>query len=170
MALASEAHADQKYGERPYFAHLYEVTEALRLFGYADPFWSVCGWLHDSLEDTSLSPEQIEQEFGPEVRKYVSAVSGFIQSEGRSRPSRKEMQQNIALQIAEFPNAIPIKLADRICNVRHCWETRSRKLFMYHSEYSKFRVRFRNVRPEFCGVVGGLEMMWRELDRLHGRD
>lgn len=72
-ALARSAHADQtdKLGH-PYVAHVAHVAAQLRRFG---PEYEMVGWLHDIVEDCDVTLEEIEQKFGPIVRRGVDAMT-----------------------------------------------------------------------------------------------
>jgi guanosine-3',5'-bis(diphosphate) 3'-pyrophosphohydrolase len=73
----------------------------------------LAGVLHDTVEDTDATREEIEQNFGPEVAAFVAEVT-----DDKSLPK----QERKRLQIEHAPHltneAKSIKLADKICNVR----------------------------------------------------
>lgn len=71
MALATKAHEGQtdKAG-LPYITHPQRVAERLDT-----PEAQVVGWLHDTVEDTSLTLSEIEAHFGPETAAAVDAIS-----------------------------------------------------------------------------------------------
>lgn len=71
MALATKAHEGQsdKAG-LTYITHPQRVAERLDT-----PEAQVVGWLHDTVEDTSLSLSEIEAHFGPETAAAVDAIS-----------------------------------------------------------------------------------------------
>jgi (p)ppGpp synthase/HD superfamily hydrolase len=77
IALAVRAHADQVRkgdGELPYVVH--PVTVGLILSRYTtDEDTIIAGLLHDTLEDTLVSAQDIEREFGPKVRETVLDVT-----------------------------------------------------------------------------------------------
>jgi (p)ppGpp synthase/HD superfamily hydrolase len=77
IALAVRAHADQVRkgdGALPYIVH--PVTVGLILSRYtADEEIIIAGLLHDTLEDTLVSPQELEREFGPKVRDMVLDVT-----------------------------------------------------------------------------------------------
>lgn len=74
IALASEAHKNQfdKQGE-PYILHPIRVMMSLRQDGFP-PLYQAVGVLHDVVEDTSITIQQIEAEFG----KLVSVPLEFL--------------------------------------------------------------------------------------------
>ena len=60
--FAEEAHAGQRYGEHPYGVHLQAVRAVLRDFGHGGAL-AVAAWLHDTVEDTAVTREQVEAHF-----------------------------------------------------------------------------------------------------------
>ena len=69
--------------------------------------------LHDTLEDTETTPQELEARFGPEVRRVVEEVT-----DDKTLPKhvRKQLQIEHAPHVSE--RAKLVKLADKICNVR----------------------------------------------------
>lgn len=58
-SIAREAHAGQKYGERDYIeAHVQPIVGIIRRLGYG-AIYQATGWLHDTLEDTSVTAQQL---------------------------------------------------------------------------------------------------------------
>ena len=71
---AHEAQTRKGDGQLPYIVH--PVTVALILSRYTgDEDTIIAGLLHDTLEDTHVTPEEIEREFGPKVRDMVQDVT-----------------------------------------------------------------------------------------------
>lgn len=162
---ARSAHGKQLYGDLPYEEHLRDVVRVLKEFGYDEPNWQVAGWLHDVLEDTDTTEQQLRAMYATEIVDMVVAVSSL---EDKPRSQRLD---DLINKLMAYPRAIPLKLADRIANVRNCWGTRNPLLFMYHKEYRKFRGGLRRLRPNtghITGYVSSSELMWKELDQLHG--
>lgn len=148
--IALEAHGDQKYGNHPYSVHLEAVVEALIRFGYGQrEDLLVAGYLHDSLEDTDL-PEEVVREFGEAV---LAMVKGVTNEEGANR---KERNAKTYPKIKSTPDALVLKLADRIANVEAS-ASRPDKLEMYRSEYKGFREAL---------FDGRYLSMWDHLDNL----
>ncbi|MEB3159474.1 MAG: HD domain-containing protein, partial [Synechococcus sp.] len=58
----------------PYIVHPVAVADLLRDIGASAPVIAA-GFLHDVVEDTDLTPEQLEGHFGPEVRALVEGVT-----------------------------------------------------------------------------------------------
>jgi (p)ppGpp synthase/HD superfamily hydrolase len=107
--FAAQAHGDQRYGSQPYSVHLEAVVAVLRDHGFAGGYEDA-GWLHDTLEDTAATVDQIRDRFGYWVARVVIACTGV----GHNRKARNAW---IYEQIGRFPEAAVVKVADRIANV-----------------------------------------------------
>ena len=93
LLYAAEAHREQvrKGSGVPYLSHLLQVA-GLALEHGADEQVAIGALLHDVVEDTPASPEDIEQRFGKRVREIVEGCSDTLdkETEGRSWRERKE--------------------------------------------------------------------------------
>ena len=78
LAFAAQAHAavhqERKGTDFPYVAHPIRVAEILDRFGCSEDV-IVAGFLHDTIEDTDVTAEEISAAFGPRVAGLVTAVS-----------------------------------------------------------------------------------------------
>jgi GTP pyrophosphokinase len=118
-AVARDAHSDQvrRSGE-PYIAHPLGVATILAGLGLDDV--TIAGaLLHDALEDTSVSKDELETRFGPEVATIVDGVTKL----DRIQFDSKEAQQAATLRkmlvaMATDIRVLLIKLADRLHNMR----------------------------------------------------
>lgn len=156
-AFAIEAHGEQRYGARPYVAHLDAVVaQILRFEPDAGQDVLAAGFLHDVVEDTPVTVEQVLERFGSRVAELVHAVTT------EPGPTRKERHKLTWPKVVETEGAVRLKLADRIANVSACWADQSKLLFMYRSEYTQFRA---GLHTNARGVEAA---MWDELDRLMG--
>lgn len=75
---ATERHADQMYGDKPYTYHLRMVVEAVTQRNQGHPLLSTLiaiAWLHDVLEDTETTYRELEREFGTAVAFCVARLS-----------------------------------------------------------------------------------------------
>ena len=70
----------RKKDNRSYIVHPESVVKYLKLFGYADEKTICIGWLHDTLEDTSLQYETIDRIFGRDVADGVYVLTRNIDS------------------------------------------------------------------------------------------
>lgn len=128
-AFAVAGHGDQRYGERPYVVHLEAVRAVLRDFNHGGDL-AVAAWLHDVVEDTPTSQEDVRRQFGDEVAALVWAVTG-------TGATRKERNASAYAKIRNHPRAAILKLADRIANVEASRGTD--KLTRYRNEWAGFR-------------------------------
>jgi (p)ppGpp synthase/HD superfamily hydrolase len=97
----------------PYVNHPLEVTNILANVGKVDDINILtAALLHDTVEDTETTPEEIEEMFGKKVRKYVMEVTD---DKDLPKARRKELQVEHAPYLSR--GAKQIKLADKISNI-----------------------------------------------------
>ena len=102
----------------PYLSHPLEVAGILADMKL-DPESVAAGLLHDVIEDTPATPEEINELFGPEVLHIVSGVSKLSSlSFGTSQAREAESIRKMFLAMADDIRVILIKLADRLHNMR----------------------------------------------------
>ncbi|MEJ2728023.1 MAG: bifunctional (p)ppGpp synthetase/guanosine-3',5'-bis(diphosphate) 3'-pyrophosphohydrolase [Deltaproteobacteria bacterium] len=102
----------------PYLSHPLEVAGILADMKL-DPESVAAGLLHDVIEDTPATPEEIKELFGPEVLHIVSGVSKLSSlSFGTSQARQAENIRKMFLAMADDIRVILIKLADRLHNMR----------------------------------------------------
>jgi guanosine-3',5'-bis(diphosphate) 3'-pyrophosphohydrolase len=112
-------HRDQRRASgEPYIAHPVAVAELLRdLGGSAEMI--AAGFLHDIVEDTEVSSEEIEARFGTEVRQLVDGVTKLSKFNFSSKTERQaENFRRMFLAMAQDIRVIVVKLADRLHNMR----------------------------------------------------
>lgn len=117
--FAYELHKGQyrKSGE-PYIAHPVSVASLLRDLG-GDSTMIAAGFLHDVVEDTEVTLEEIEQRFGCEVRQLVEGVTKLSKFNFSSKTERQaENFRRMFLAMAKDIRVIVVKLADRLHNMR----------------------------------------------------
>lgn len=144
--------AGKRYGNRPYWVHLHEVVLILTDQGLEEPYLSA-GYLHDVVEDTSTTREEVRAEFGPDVEALVWAVTG--QGINRRERVADALAKILALRV-ERPDldATSLKLADRIANVRECVRSGDSRLAMYREEQDTFAAKLAGA---------GLPALWEAL-------
>jgi len=102
----------------PYLSHPLEVAGILADMKL-DPESVTAALLHDVIEDTPATPEEIKALFGPEVLHIVSGVSKLSSlSFGTSQAREAESIRKMFLAMADDIRVILIKLADRLHNMR----------------------------------------------------
>ncbi len=116
ICFAGEKHAEQvrkDKKETPYIEHLFAVCTALMLTGeVTDQEVLAAAMLHDTLEDTETTPEELENIFSARVRALVEEVTD---DKSLPKEERKRLQVEHASELSS--DAALIKLADKISNV-----------------------------------------------------
>ena len=166
---ALKVHADQRYGTRPYAFHLDAVASVLMEYGHSDVRVLQAAYLHDTVEDCEgIDAEALRAE-GYEAG-VVSAVLFCSDEEGPNRKARKRLtyarwRQTIEAwraapgSMAWVPDAMRVKLADRLANVRQCVSDANKGL---HEMYRKERETFRGA----LHAEGVADTMWAEYERI----
>ena len=156
-SFAIRLHGDQRYGDFPYPFHLAHVEETLVANGYDDFKYRASGWLHDVLEDCDMSINRLAECFGSEIAAMVFACTG----EGANR---KERNASVYKKLAALPSAAPIKVADRIVNMKFSVINKSKQLGMYIREFGDFS---NNVRPLMTNTTKDA-LLWNRLEDVVG--
>lgn len=122
LEFAATAHQGQKRQSGEMFIE-HPVQVAYLLAGLRmDTATVVAGLLHDVLEDTTISPLQMESLFGREIRELVEGVTKIEGYAYHSREKRQELQadnfRKLLISITRDVRVILIKLADRLHNMR----------------------------------------------------
>jgi (p)ppGpp synthase/HD superfamily hydrolase len=158
ISLAHKVHQNQSYGEFDYTKHLRDVSLQLGANGFSEDYWDIAAWLHDTVEDTDLTIEEVEKQFGSKVAMLVEAVTT-----PSSIGNRRARLRRLIELLTACPGAMPLKLADRIANVQFCWFRQNNKLFMYYREYKTFRGSLRPLNDD-----PRVMKMWDKLDEMLG--
>ncbi|WP_077418663.1 HD domain-containing protein [Chryseobacterium sp. JV274] len=137
--FAIEKHNGQHYGIYPYEIHLGNVVSVLMRFSILPTNQEntdilISAWLHDILEDTTVSIEELEKRFG---KKITEIVYSLTDGDGKNREERKDNMYN---KLIHNQISIIVKLADRIANVEFCLIQNNKKLYdMYQKEQPKLQ-------------------------------
>jgi (p)ppGpp synthase/HD superfamily hydrolase len=114
--FSAERHRDQRRKggrDTPYINHPLEVAERIvRIGGVEDTDVLVAAILHDTIEDTDTTAEEIEDQFGKTVCSLVLEVTD---DRNLTSSERKRLEIEHAPRLT--PEAKLIKLADKTCNV-----------------------------------------------------
>ena len=117
LAFAAHKHRDQRRkgaGASPYINHPIALADVLCNEGGITDEATICAaLLHDTVEDTETTAEELEAAFGPEVRDLVMEVTD---DQALPKVERKRLQIENAGKLS--PRARLVKLADKICNLR----------------------------------------------------
>jgi GTP diphosphokinase / guanosine-3',5'-bis(diphosphate) 3'-diphosphatase len=115
--FAAERHKDLRRkgaGGAPYVNHLAEVARLLAVAtGGADAELVAAGWLHDTVEDTATSRDELVSVFGDDVASLVMEVT-----DDKTLPKMERKRLQVEKTPAKTPRAKMIKLADLTSNLR----------------------------------------------------
>src|SRR5687767_8856417 len=79
---------------------------------------TICSLLHDTVEDTDISLEEVEREFGNEIARIVDGLTKISNVIDVNASQQAENFKKILLTLTDDPRVILIKLADRLHNMR----------------------------------------------------
>ncbi|MFB2975480.1 RelA/SpoT family protein [Microseira sp. BLCC-F43] len=119
FSFAYQLHQGQSRASgEPYICHPVAVSGLLRELG-GSPAMIAAGFLHDIVEDTDVTPEELEKLFGAEVRQLVEGVTKLSKFNFSSKTERQaENFRRMFLAMAKDIRVIVVKLADRLHNMR----------------------------------------------------
>lgn len=115
--FAEKAHSGQKRNSgEPYFTHVFETAKTLAKLGM-DATTIVAGLLHDVLEDTKTTEEELKKEFGDNIVFLVNGVTklGTLRYQGHER--HVESLRKFFIAITNDLRVVVIKFADRLHNL-----------------------------------------------------
>lgn len=150
-SFAALAHEGQKRkgGPVPYIAHPAEVAQILAQAGATAEV--ICaGLLHDTLEDTSVTPEQLEEAFGLVVRKLVEGCS-------EDKTLFWEERKKHTIQMLKSEISMDVKLitcADKLSNLRSIY-------LDYRELGDALWSRFHRGKKSSAGITGHWGRPWR---------
>jgi len=117
LAFAAHKHKDQRRKDvdaSPYINHPINLASILVNEAHISDIDVICGaLLHDTVEDTATTPEELEQEFGEDIKDIVMDVTD---DKSLSKQDRKDKQIEHAVHASD--KAKLVKLADKISNLR----------------------------------------------------
>jgi guanosine-3',5'-bis(diphosphate) 3'-pyrophosphohydrolase len=114
--LAARRHNGQRRkgrGDEPYINHLAEVANLLSAAASGDAELVAAGWLHDTLEDTETTFDELSQRFGLRVAGLVEECTDDM-----SLPKSERRQKQIEDAPKKSAGAKLIKTADKVSNIR----------------------------------------------------
>lgn len=148
--FAKQAHGDQMYGEASYVSHLDQVASLVKPYGYTT---QIIAYLHDTIEDTDITENDIAAEFDDFVALCVSLITD-PNDPGLNRKSRKEAVNAVLKGLPDtYNDAILVKVADRLANIRN-----GAKNDMYRKEHPDFF--HAAYRPGLC------DNFWMDILRI----
>jgi len=156
LAFAAHKHKDQRRKDveaSPYINHPIALASVLCTEGHVTDIEVICGaLLHDTVEDTDTTSEELEAEFGRAVRDIVADVTD---DKTLTPVERKQRQIDHAPHVSD--KAKLVKLADKISNLRDMerappanWDLERRQRYF---DWAKAVVdRLRGVHPTLEAV------------------
>lgn len=143
----------------PYFSHPLEVAYLLTTFKL-DTASIITALLHDTVEDTDATFEEIEELFGKEIRNLVDGVTKLGKLETKSENTKQaENFRKLLLAMSEDIRVLLVKLADRLHNMRT----------LHHISKEEKRKRIAHETLEIYAVLAeriGMRQVKEELQDL----
>ena len=182
-----QKHGTQKRASGdPYFSHPVEVAGLMTELKL-DQETIITALLHDTVEDTLATPEEIEKLFGPEVARLVDGVTKLSKIEAMGETERAaENLRKFFLAMSEDIRVLLVKLADRLHNMRTLHYIRSEdkrrrisretmdiyaplaeRVGMYEYMREMQLLAFEQLEPEAYGIITGRLTQIRSQD--HGQ-
>ena len=122
QTLSSTSHAGQRYGIENYFDyHICGVVESLKIHDLPEEFLIV-GYLHDIVEDTTVTLDTIENLFDTTIRDAVDAIT---KRKDESRP-------DYLIRCTTNKIARLVKLHDAMFNATNCHKNKNDNKFSYY--------------------------------------
>lgn len=138
LEFARLSHKNYLYGDRPYIEHLMTVHSLLKIVTPTDIPLLAAGFLHDTLEDTPLSHEELVHLFGDDVATLVWEVTKDPQSQEKIFPHLSSQR------------GIILKFADRLANISHMegWSLERKVRYLQSSTFWKSTATSKKDRQE----------------------
>ena len=162
-SFAAYKHRNQRRKDAdasPYINHPLGLARVLaEEGGVTDPATLCAALLHDTIEDTDTTPEELEREFGAEICALVLEVTD---DKSLLKAERKRAQMEHAAHISD--KAKRVKLADKICNLRDVARTPPANWSLERrQEYFDWA---KSVIDNLRGVDARLEVVFDEAYRV----
>lgn len=150
ITFATHKHIDQKrkLSDTPYIVHPMEVMQILTAMG-CEKNVIIAGILHDTLEDTDTTPEEIEKLFGNEVLSLVQA-----ESEDKTKSWKERKQKTIDNLKTSSVEIRLVCLADKISNIKSLVNELKRK---GEIDWSKFKASKQDTAWYYNSIYGTLK-------------
>jgi len=157
---ASRVHEEvnQDFDGHPYKFHLQGVVDVAKEFTDIIPSQDVddviigC-WVHDVLEDTHETYNDIKSVLGEKAAEYSYALQN---EKGRNRKERANAKYYEGIK--NYSHATFIKLCDRIFNTKYSKEQGSSMFKKYKSEFTEFKSKLYD---------GRYQELWNELEKIY---
>jgi hypothetical protein len=146
----------RKYNKQPYHVHLEAVATQVAAVT-DDPETIAAAWLHDTVEDTPATLEDIEELFGKQVAELVEELTDISRPSDGNRAKRKEIDRRHTAQASD--RAKTVKLADLIDNCKDITKHDPRFARVYLAEMGKL----------LEVLKGGDERLYEQAREVHAR-
>lgn len=155
---ATEAHQRinhrRKYNNEPYHVHLSAVAKLVASVT-DDEEMLAAAWLHDTVEDTQATLEDVEAEFGVQVAEIVEELTDVSKPGDGNRVQRKQIDRMHLAQASK--RAKTVKLADLIDNCKDITRHDPRFAQVYLAEMNSL----------LDVLQGGNEQLYRRAEKIH---
>lgn len=151
--FAFRMHGAQRYGDRPFIEHLDAVA---KLVG-DDPLLRTVAYLHDVVEDTQCTTEDLLDLFGQDVARAVNVMTDGPGSRAERKARSHRRLAELDPQVPWKRAALVVKVADRLANVQACLDAGDARFYMYREEHVAF-----TAAVHRDGLCDGL---WEQLDQ-----
>ncbi len=155
---ATEAHQRinhrRKYNNEPYHVHLSAVAKLVASVT-DDEEMIAAAWLHDTVEDTQATMEDVEAEFGVQVAELVEELTDVSKPGDGNRVRRKQIDRMHLAQASK--RAKTVKLADLIDNCKDITRHDPRFAQVYLAEMNSL----------LDVLQGGNEQLYRRAEKIH---
>lgn len=154
--FSKEKHGSQKRASGdPYYLHPLEVAIILANINL-DASTIITALLHDTVEDTDVTLDDIEKEFGYEIRTLVDGVTKLTKLEVQSEQTKQaENFRKLLMAMSEDIRVLLVKLADRLHNMRtlHFVKSPKKRLRIAHETMEVYaplaeRIGMQNLKNE----------------------
>jgi len=157
---SAQVHEGQvRLSGEPYLSHPLEVADILADM-HLDTTSIACGLLHDVVEDTHTTIEDIQERFGEDAAKIIAGVTKISKlSLDTARARQAENLRRMILAMADDLRVILIKLADRLHNIR---------TLHFHKSEAKKREIAQETLDIYAPLASRLGIFWmkRELEEI----
>lgn len=155
---ATEAHQRinhrRKYNNEPYHVHLSAVAKLVASVT-DDEEMLAAAWLHDTVEDTQATLEDVEAEFGVQVAEIVEELTDVSKPGDGNRVQRKQIDRMHLAQASK--RAKTVKLADLIDNCKDITRHDPRFAQVYLAEMNSL----------LDVLQGGNEQLYKRAEKIH---
>ena len=162
VLFAADKHKGQlrKYTNEPYFLHPLAVAQIIDDSDFNSKENVCAALLHDTVEDTSATIDDIKKEFGYDVAFRVHYLTDVSKQSDGPRAYRKEMDRNHLIS-CDLPDVFAIKCADLIHNTSSIVEHDPEFAKIYLAEKRLMLDDMAKARPGFAGTK-----LWKLADAL----